>query len=267
MMAEAKSRVDEVFEKLAEPFGYADIEWRVGRSGEKGGKPWAILLPYVDGRAIQRRLDEVVGPAYWQDEYRQVNGNAKESGFVCRLTVEVDGKTIIKEGVAPFTDIEGLKGAESGALKRAAVKFGIGRHLYGEGEHFAQNIQPATNGKPRDSKTVSIVTGKGNDKKYWWCLAPSLDGSNYNPHDREVLIERLAFRIGNGKPDAVKYLQDTLNTIGQRDGKPYTYLSDLPLNRLQQWTENLNKAVDENTVTDADLDKIMNSKPQPVRSR
>lgn len=79
------------------------------------------------------RLDKIVGPENWWDDY-----TTTENCVVCRLTIRLtDGTTITKvdagghAGMSDEGDDE--KSAFSDAFKRAAVKFGIGRHLYGDG--------------------------------------------------------------------------------------------------------------------------------------
>ena len=52
---------------LALPFTFEEIEWRVLRVSKK--KPVAQVAAYVDSRAIQKRLDEVVGRENWQNEF------------------------------------------------------------------------------------------------------------------------------------------------------------------------------------------------------
>jgi len=51
--------------KLKNVFPPEDIEWRVQSSGEKNGKPWALVLAYITNRAIMDRFDEVCGPGNW----------------------------------------------------------------------------------------------------------------------------------------------------------------------------------------------------------
>lgn len=118
------------FRALAQPFAPNDIEWRVGQRSKDGTK--ASLLCYLTSRAVQVRLDEVVGPASWRDSYLPITEGPKTIGFMCTLELEVaPGVWVGKTDVADTTDIEPLKGGISGALKRAAVKWGIGRYLYG----------------------------------------------------------------------------------------------------------------------------------------
>ena len=133
------------FKRLAEPFREDEIEWRIQQSGKGNKGIWAKVLAYVSARAIMDRLDEVVGPENWQDEYAPGPGG----GVLCRLSLYLgDGLWICKQDVAENTDFEPIKGGVSGAFKRAAVKWGIGRYLYnleegwavvGEhGKHFAK---------------------------------------------------------------------------------------------------------------------------------
>jgi len=53
--------------ELAEPFSSEDVEWRLQNVSKD--KTRGLAVAYVTARAIQNRLDEVVGPENWQDEY------------------------------------------------------------------------------------------------------------------------------------------------------------------------------------------------------
>lgn len=113
--------------KLREPFAADEIEWRIGQAGKSNGKPWARVLAYVTNRAIMDRLDDVCGPENWQNEYRA----GPEGGIVCGISIRVHrGEWVTKWDGAENTEIEGVKGGLSGAMKRAAVQWGIGRYLY-----------------------------------------------------------------------------------------------------------------------------------------
>lgn len=125
------------FKRLGEPFPAKDVEWRIGRSGEKDGKVWATCLAYLTARAIMDRLDEVAGPANWRNEYRE----APAGGVLCGISLRIDGEWVTKWDGAENTDIEGVKGGLSGSMKRAAVHWGIGRYLYHLEEGFA-NVHP-----------------------------------------------------------------------------------------------------------------------------
>jgi len=113
-----------IFAALAAPFPSTDIEWRAGSTNK--AKTSALALAYITSRAVMNRLDEVVGPENWRDEYR----SGPQGGVVCQLSLRLNGEWLAKEDGADNTDFEAVKGGLSDALKRAAVKWGIGRYLY-----------------------------------------------------------------------------------------------------------------------------------------
>lgn len=115
--------VKQIEARLQEPFAEADIEWRVQQGGMKNNKPWAMILAYVNNRAIQSRLDEVLGIDGWCNEYKEVSG-----GFTCGLTIK--SVNLTKWDGADNTSIEPTKGGCSNSMKRAAAQWGIGRYLY-----------------------------------------------------------------------------------------------------------------------------------------
>jgi len=91
------------------------------------------VLAYVTNRAIMDRLDEVAGPGNWKNEFREGPGG----GVLCGISIRLAGEWITKWDGAENTDIEGVKGGLSGAMKRAAVQWGIGRYLYNLDEGWA----------------------------------------------------------------------------------------------------------------------------------
>src|SRR5262245_3192799 len=116
----------QVERRLAAPFQLNEVKFKPAVvTGNR-----ALALPYVDARAIQDRLDEVLGVAGWQDEYECL----PDGSVVCRLRLRLGEEWITKMDVGGPSEQpdEGdrRKAAFSDALKRAAVKFGIGRYLY-----------------------------------------------------------------------------------------------------------------------------------------
>lgn len=99
------------------------ISWRAQSLTKDGDK--ALALAYIDARDVMDRLDQICGPANWQDRY-EFHGTRT----ICYLSILVDGVWITKADGAGDSDVEAEKGAISDALKRAAVKWGIGRYLY-----------------------------------------------------------------------------------------------------------------------------------------
>ncbi len=123
----------DILEQLHMPFPGPDIEWRVQRSGFKDGKPWAMVLAYVTSRAIQDRLDSVIGAENWQNRFDSL----ADGGIICGIGIRIDGDWIWKYDGADKTNIEATKGGLSGAMKRAGVQWGIGRYLYNLPRGFA----------------------------------------------------------------------------------------------------------------------------------
>ncbi len=117
---------EEIARRLAAPFAPDDVKWKPQMvTGNR-----ALVIAYLDARAIQDRLDEVVGVAGWQDDYQCL----PDGSVVCCLRVKFGEEWITKHDVGGQSEQpdEGdrRKAAFSDALKRAAVKFGIGRYLY-----------------------------------------------------------------------------------------------------------------------------------------
>ncbi|MER3480417.1 MAG: DNA repair protein Rad52 [Meiothermus sp.] len=107
--------------KLSEPFPEGEVQWRVEALSKDGRR--AMVVPYVDARTVLDRLDETVGPDGWQDHYQVLVEKEGSYAVKCRLTLLEVSKEDVGEG-------DSLKAAFSDALKRAAVKFGVGRYLY-----------------------------------------------------------------------------------------------------------------------------------------
>lgn len=134
------------FAELSAPFPPEAIHWRaqtVTRNGDK-----ALALAYLDARDVQDRLDAVCGPANWRDSYVET----PKGRTICTLEIRVDGEWIGKSDGAGDTDVEGEKGSISDALKRAAVKWGIGRYLYDLGNVWAPCESSEYNGKKKWQK-------------------------------------------------------------------------------------------------------------------
>src|SRR5947199_8666902 len=111
---------------LSAPFDDTEVKFKP--QAVKGSR--ALALAYVDVRAIMDRLDNVLGVENWQDRYQLLPDNS----VMCRLRLRIGDRWITKADVGgPSEQPDGgdrRKAAFSDALKRAAVKFGIGRYLY-----------------------------------------------------------------------------------------------------------------------------------------
>lgn len=123
--------------RFTDKFEEKDISWKVLQNSWTEGKAYALMTPFVNASAIQERLDEVLGWENWKTEYE-----VKESGnykyVVCILSCRTkDGEWISKQNVCEITEKKEnnnapdnpIKSAYSGAFKRVALEFGIGRYL------------------------------------------------------------------------------------------------------------------------------------------
>ncbi len=136
------TKYPEIFAALAADFHEGEVKWRIAPGNQR--------IPYVSARTVMNRLDMVVGPENWWDAYREIGHT-----IVCALTiVPPGGNPITKEdagGRAGMKDeADDLKSGYSDAFKRAAVKFGIGRLLYGDGTpEFGEPAQSSAPPPPR----------------------------------------------------------------------------------------------------------------------
>lgn len=131
-------------------FPRAAVSWRAQNLTQNGDK--ALALAYIDARDVMDRLDAVCGPENWQDRY-EFHG----SRTVCYLSIRIGDEWITKADGAGDSDVEAEKGAISDALKRAAVKWGVGRYLYS-----------------LESPWVPCESVEKNGKRYWkkWTADP-----------------------------------------------------------------------------------------------
>ena len=130
--------------KLAEPFDPSEIKERPGRGG--------MTFSYVDARAVMQRLDDVLTPEGWDFQSSVIPGTDIVHG---KLTI---GGNIREDYGYPNSDQddEPVKAASSDALKRCAVMYGIGRHLYTDNTH--SRTSPTGNGR---SSRPSVTAGRG----------------------------------------------------------------------------------------------------------
>ena len=182
--------------RLADKFQPHELEWRVGQAGKGSNGIWCKVLCYVTQRAIQDRLDEVCGPAGWQNIFSQWHNVGKPSQL-CGIMVWCDGHWITKWDGAECTDIESVKGGLSDAMKRAAVQWGIGRYLYHIPETWADTTTDKQEARAGGWHYATLPRDKGGDKFYWrtpelpgWALPsgcePSKKESGETPIDQEA---------------------------------------------------------------------------------
>jgi hypothetical protein len=103
-----------------------------------GGK---FQADYVAHGVITSRLLEVVGPFDWSIAKIITNPEGIAVGCLGRLEVVVDGRPVVIEEVGDVEHVgpnsaTNLKMASSDALKRAAMRLGLGLHLWVGDEHY-----------------------------------------------------------------------------------------------------------------------------------
>lgn len=158
-----ETQIKELLKKLAAPFPESAIKWRAAVSGLNGkGEPFVLAVPYIDARAIQSRLDDVIGAENWMAEYRQGANN----GTMCKLSLRIGGEWIAKEDGADLTEIEPIKGGISNAYRRCAVVWGVGRYLYKLSSMYGTIAENgAYKGSARDRSNNSWVNFRWNAPK------------------------------------------------------------------------------------------------------
>ena len=147
---EATMPNNDIFTKLDRPFSDQDVRWRVGRTSKDGRK--AALLAYVDARSVQARFDSAVGKENWSVTYTPFG----ETGAVmATVSLRINGEWVSKSDIGSPSNVEREKGAVSDSFKRAAVAWGVGRHLY----ELPEVWKPIIAAKPSDPRAFWVKGG------------------------------------------------------------------------------------------------------------
>lgn len=109
---------------LQAPFAPSEHSWRAQQVARDGRRAQALC--YITSRAVQTRLDDVCTPAGWESSFTETAAGR----VIATITIDMGGRWVSKSDGAGATAMEGEKGGLSGAFKRAAVMWGIGRYLY-----------------------------------------------------------------------------------------------------------------------------------------
>jgi hypothetical protein len=222
--------------ELAEPFPAEDIEWRIGRCGQKG-KIWAMALAYITARAIHDRLDAVCGPDKWQLRYKEHLGET-----VCEIGINVGSSWIWKAGGGDQTQFEAFKGGLSSAEKRAGVPWGIGRYLYNLDETFVETSVSKVAGWKYQAKNEK----KGVPAFYWkipdlpkWALPEG--GGKKAEEEVELLDLDQVTVLQNEINKRQINLEDMLKYLTKIYGYKIEEVADLHANHYDRVTELVEK--------------------------
>jgi hypothetical protein len=188
--------VKTVTQALSAPFDPKEVKFKP--QVVQGNR--ALALGYVDARVIQDRLDEVLGVEGWQDEYECL----PDGSVICRLRLRIGDEWVTKMDVGgPSEQPDGgdrMKAAFSDALKRAAVKFGVGRYLYrlpaqwvDYDPHKRQLVRTPTLPPFALPKRLTVATRPGGDVSEPKSLTPRKGAAKAHrmPADGEELLKRL----------------------------------------------------------------------------
>ena len=152
----------EILETLSKPFYPREVEVKIQAVSRDRAR--AQVVAYVDARTVLDRLDEAVGPTGWSDSYEVLTNGTDGEGrrlveVKCTLTVLGVSKEDVGEG-------DSLKAAFSDALKRAAVKFGVGRYLYRLPKVWA-DLDERGNIKDPEAVKRALLGGEVDDTPPW----------------------------------------------------------------------------------------------------
>lgn len=128
----------DLYHKLRQPFDQRFVSWKI--NNYNSSKTRALITFYLDARAVQHRLNEVLGVDGWSFSFTELE---KAEGVHGKLTIyfytdQTNGpdciiNSVTREDVgypATTEKSEWYKDAVSDALKRCAVHFGVGHFLY-----------------------------------------------------------------------------------------------------------------------------------------
>lgn len=219
------------FEQLSKPFPPGDVEWRAGATNQD--KTQAMALAYITSRAVMNRLDEVVGPDNWQDEYKA----APSGGVMCGISIRVNGEWVTKWDVGENTDFEAIKGGFSDAFKRAAVKWGIGRYLYSVDAVWVRC----------EARGKSIVL-KETPKLPAWAI-PGVQPLQPAASAKAPVSPPAENAPDDEKPETVTNAENVVNSKGVRYG-------DHPTDKLVYVISGINKALVKDGITDEETAEL-----------
>ena len=117
-----------LLEQLLVPFGPELVKWRVHETRKVYGRLQGLVLPYADPRAYKDRLNALLTPAGWSDQFAIIPIPTKIL-VTCTLTIPSLG-CHSATGEEWARDENAVTAAEAQAFKRACTGFGLGRYLY-----------------------------------------------------------------------------------------------------------------------------------------
>ncbi|HEY7821423.1 MAG TPA: Rad52/Rad22 family DNA repair protein [Acidimicrobiia bacterium] len=104
-------------------------------------KPGKFAAVYVEHAVVTQRLLEVVGPYSFRVDQMITNADGTVTGCLATLSCVVDGQAV---HITEVGDVEhpgnnngsSAKAASSDALKRCAMRLGVGLHLWAQENYY-----------------------------------------------------------------------------------------------------------------------------------
>jgi len=157
---------NEQLKLLADPFPAGDIEWRVQSSWPDGGEIGCLVIPFLTTLAIETRLDQVCGPGNWCSTEMKIHEvRPGLMAYQVGISILVDKQWVTKFDVSDSPGkFEIVKSGYTGAFKRAAYKWGIGRKL-----KYVGALKAKTSKKCLDGYYWAELSEKHGGKEFFWC--------------------------------------------------------------------------------------------------
>jgi hypothetical protein len=201
-----------VIAKLAAPFPLKQLVWQVVKVAPDNPAR-GLIVPTPSHQAILERLDAVMTPFGWSDDYA-AHAGVSHSVMHCRLTlIDDEGGAVSKTDVGTSEEpnvCAAIKAASADAFRRAAAKWGIGAYL--------QKLPPVW--WDIDPQTKRSANPPPADLPPWAMPAPGGSPERLRPEQADK-IDKLSVQAGFTGPDAGK----VADVLSRRFGK--TELEDL----------------------------------------
>lgn len=193
----------QLHEELARPFPDAVIKFRVGAVSKDKTK--AQALAFVPVRIYEDRLNELV-PGAWSTIFETWGADR----IICRLTIHSVTRSSTGDGAGSPDQVAGTA-AEAQAFKRAASKFGLGRHLYDlpapwvDYDAERRTIQP-----PRPARAPAPTETRSRPQDPKPTASPSPDAPDVLGRARAATMHRELARLGLGRSEHLSFARRVL---------------------------------------------------------
>lgn len=203
-----------IMRELSQPFTQDDIEWRPQQVGGTKEKPNVMLLAYVTNRAMQQRLDDVVGCFGWKNEFTSLP-NSVGDGALCGISIKLGDEWITKYDGAENTQIEPIKGGLSGSMKRAVVQWGVGRYLYDVDAMWGVCISQEQYKALKYHEKQEFTYTQSKDKSFTFYWKPPILDTKYLP--QKYITPSIVKNVKDLAEETHTKIEDILTNYGVDD--------------------------------------------------